>query len=251
MKIIELVNSMSAAHTMRNSKLNKNTIIGFQMPFSVADLTNIELNQIKIPEKIYGKSSSLLLTDFNEKIIQINSLQDCKFRIWCSHFDSDTYIFLCYICNYLKDKNCNLYVVFSDEYNNDYCTPAVLLEKDFEKAIKYEKKLTLKDISKLSKEWEYVCKNNCDVRVMKNKTLQLVSYDYFNEIILNTLSSLGKVKISRLVGELLSKYFHISDIIYSYLIDRLVKLNKIKIIEESNERYFDNVVEYSKGDFND
>lgn len=104
-----------------------------------------------------------------------------------------------------------------------------------------KKKLNTEDIKELSYEWENIINKKADIRLMIDKKIKLVSYDYFDDIIINKLKELGKVKESRLVANLLSEY-NLVDLIFVYLINRLINKNIIKVIEK-NERAFDNIIE--------
>ena len=66
---------------------------------------------------------------------------------------------------------------------------------------------------------------------MEDNKVKSVSLDYYNDVILNRLSELGEVKSVSLSANLMKDY-HMSDLFISYLINRLIKSNKIKIIEE-------------------
>ena len=77
-------------------------------------------------------------------------------------------------------------------------------------------------------------------KIPKNREVKLVSFDYFNNKILNVLKTLGKVKVSKLVATFM-KDFHLSDLIISYLVVRLIKKGKIKVIKYG-ERFFENVI---------
>ena len=238
-KITEIIFGDSTYFSMSNSKLNNNLIIKFNTFFSIGDLTDIENFNIYVSNEIFNETKY----NFNKEIKLLNESikNNNKLRIWCSLKDSDEYILLIYLCNYLKNTKCNLYVVNVDNYFNNIQSVSMLREKELEKVSKYEKKLNTEDIKELSYEWENIINKKADIRLMIDKKIKLVSYDYFDDIIINKLKELGKVKESRLVANLLSEY-NLVDLIFVYLINRLINKNIIKVIEK-NERAFDNIIE--------
>ena len=75
--------------------------------------------------------------------------------------------------------------------------------------------------------------------------MKSVSIDFYDNFIIDTLNSMGKVKMCQLVGKLMQKvYLH--DTMYVYLINRLININKIKITLYNDIRYFESLIEYNK-----
>lgn len=239
-KITEIVYGNSTFLTLSNTNFRKNRIINFNTFFSIGDLSFIEEFKINVPQEIFTETKY----DFTEQMIMLNlSIKEKnKIRIWCSRHNSDEYILLLFISDYLKNKDCNISVVYVDDYNSKYQSVSMLRENELEKAVGYEKKLLCKDIEQLSKLWKYVKDNNANMRIMINNSVKLVSYDYFDDIILHKLKELGRVKEWILVGKLMSEY-HLVDLIFVYLIDRLIKNDKIRIVVEDINREFDNIIE--------
>ena len=83
---------------------------------------------------------------------------------------------------------------------------------------------------------------NSDLRVIDQGSVKSVELDYYDHYILDTLQSLGKVKMSKLVGILMSKVY-LNDTMYVYLIEILIKQQKIKITLNSGTRYLKNFIE--------
>lgn len=240
-KITEIVFGNSLYFTMKNSKLKENEIILFNTIFSIGDLKDIDKFKIYVPKDII---ESMQVYDFSKEIKKLNNAvkNGNKIRIWCSRQDSDSYILLAYICNYLKDKNSDLYVVYSDDYDSSCMSPACLKEVELENASSYEEKLNNENILELSNEWNCIKNSSADIRIIENNKVKLVSYDYFDDIIINKLKKLGAVKQVTLVAHLLSNY-HLIDLIFVYLINRLIENNKIIIIEkDENDNNFRNII---------
>ena len=229
----EIIFGDSINCTMSRSKLSKNEIIKFNTTFSIADLSQINQFKIKLPKEIYKEE---IVYDFSEEINKLDSSikKKNKIRIWSSHQDSDSYILLAYISNYVKEKNCDLYVIYSDEQEEKIQTPAMLTEQELETSTKNEHKLTKEEITKLSDLWKKIINQKSDMRIMENKNIKLVSYDYFNDTLLNKLKELGGVKCAELIGHIISN-LHISDSIILYLIERLIKSKKIIIIKNDDK----------------
>ena len=137
-----------------------------------------------------------------------------------------------------------MYVVFSDEYNENCYFPACMRGNELEELAKLEHKLSKKEIRNYSNEWQEIKNKKSDMRILENKKVKLVSFDYYNEEILNLLKELGEVKIVRLVGLFMNNHY-LQDLVVSYFVDRLINEEKIKVIKYG-ERFFENVVAINK-----
>lgn len=242
-KTINIINGHSLFLTMNESK-TLNDIIEFNASLSVANLTNVENYQIVLPEEIYTQAYEY---NFSEKIKQLDKAinNNEKIRIWTSHFDVDSYLLFLYLCDYLKDKECALFVLYSDDYN-EYCySPSCMDCEELENLSKLEHKLTKEEIGEFSKIWQDIKSKKCDMRILENKKIKLVSFDDYNEILINILKKQGEIRISELTALFMMQYY-MSDLIVCYLIKRLIKQNKIRITEISDERYFLNKIELVK-----
>lgn len=231
-KITEIVSGNSIYVTMLNSRLGQNQILNFNTYFSIADISDISDYKIEVSNNICGRT---LEYDFgNEmKLLDAAIKNNNKIRVWCSYQDADSYILLTFICNYLKsvDKEIDVYVVYSDDYNNIVMSPSLLRENELEEASAYEKILSKRDIISLAKIWNTLEQESADIRIMQNGNVKFVNVDYFNKIILDKLSILGEVKQIKLVSELLREY-HLLDLIFVNLIDKLIECGRINVIEK-------------------
>ena len=116
-------------------------------------------------------------------------------------------------------------------------------EEELRLLSKLEHKLSVKEINDNVKIWNDLINENTDLRVIDNNDIKSVSFDFYDNFILDTLKIMGKVKISSLVGKLMQQvYLH--DNMWIYLIERLIEKHKIKINIDSSIRYFDNYVEF-------
>ena len=130
--------------------------------------------------------------------------------------------------------------MYSDEYDKDCYSPACMKKEDLEELSKLEHKLSKDEIIEHSKGWVNLKNNTSDIRILEDKKLKLVSYDYYNEEILNLLKELGEVEIVKLAGAFMNNNY-LQCLLVSYFIDRLIKDGKIKIVKYG-ERFFENVI---------
>lgn len=179
MKKINIVFGASTFITMKKSNILNNNIIEFDTIFSVADLSNLDNYELILPKEIYNNN----IYSFVKKINKLNKLIDNnkEIRIWTSHFEINSYLLFLYLCNYLKDENCNLYVVFSDEYNKDCYSPSCMNENELEELINFEHKLSKQEIIEYSRNWQNIIISRSDMRILENKKVKLVSFDYYNQ----------------------------------------------------------------------
>ncbi len=232
--IVDIIYGASACYTFKKSNIN-DLVIEFDTIFSIANLNDIDNFILTYPENLFDDY------DFSKEIKLLDILITNHYiRIWCSKKDVDSYILLCYLCNYLKDKTDKISVIYSEDYNENYNTPAIIRENEFKKALEYEHNLSSKEINELANIFNYIKEKHCELRVIKDGQVSLVNYDYYNNIIIDLLKE-KPLKISTLVGQLLGNYDHLIDTIYCYLIERMIDSDIIEIVRESN-RFFDNVI---------
>ena len=239
MEKVNIIFGSSTFVSMRESKLLNKNIIEFDTVFSVADLSKLDNYEFVLPKDIYHKE---LTCSFTKEIKRLNEAisKNNDIRIWTSHFDINSYLLFLYLCNYLKNKDCNLYVVYSDEYDKNCDSPACMKANELEELIKLEHKLSKTEILEYSKEWQIIKNKKSDMRILENKKVKFVSFDYYNEEILNLLKELGEVKIVRLAALFMNNHY-LQDLVVSYFIERLINDGKIKIINYG-ERFFENVI---------
>lgn len=238
--ITEIVYGDSMYHTIKECDFAKdNKIIKFDKFLSFADLSNIDNNIIKLSEDF----CNFIYPEINYKFDTIESMENLnkelddaikrnsKVRIWSTHQEIESYLTFIYVCNYLFNCNCDIYVTFSDEYDKDCYSPSCMNEPELKELIKLEHKLSKEEIFAYATLWKKVVKENSNMRIMENEKVKSVSLDYYNDVILEKLKELGEIKSVTLSANIMIDY-HISDLFISYLIYRLIKSNKIKIIKE-------------------
>lgn len=238
---LDVVFGNSCYSTLKNSQLNNN-ILMFNVKFNVGDLSNIENFNIKIPEKLYFERNNVYFKEEYDTIIK-NIVNKNKIRIWTGRKDIYSYLIMLYISNVVKKYDYDLYVLYCDEYDENYPSPSVMNEEELRLLSKLEHKLSVKEINDNAKIWNDLINKNTDLRVIDNNDIKSVSFDFYDNFILDNLKIMGKVKISSLVGKLMQQvYLH--DNMWVYLIERLIEKHMIKINIDSSIRYFDNYVEF-------
>ena len=240
METFEIVFGHSCYCTMKKSNLNNNILI-FNAIFNVGDLSNIKNYKIKIPDELYFEEKNAnFKNEYN--IIVDNIKSKNKIRVWTGRKDIYSYLIMLYVCSIIKKYNYELYVLYCDEYNKDYPSPRVMDEKELESLTRLEHKLTNKEIEENVKTWNELVNKNSDLRIINNDGVKSVSFDFYDDYILKKLKSIGKIKISKLVGIIMQDIYLIDNMII-YLINRLIKSKKIKITLVNNNKYSENLIE--------
>ena len=240
METFEIVFGHSCYCTMKKSNLN-NDILIFNTIFNVGDLSNIKNYKIKIPDELYFEEKNAnFKNEYN--IIVDNIKSKNKIRVWTGRKDIYSYLIMLYVCSIIKKYNYELYVLYCDEYNKDYPSPRVMDEKELESLTRLEHKLTNKEIEENVKTWNELINKNSDLRIINNDGVKSVSFDFYDDYILKELKSIGKIKISKLVGIIMQDIYLIDNMII-YLINRLIKSKKIKITLVNNDKYPENLIE--------
>lgn len=237
--IVEVILAGSPYLSLRKSCFKENNIIDFRVPFSIGDLSKINDYVVKLPKCIYNEE---IICNLNNDILILDSFidKDYKVRIWSSHYDVDSYLLLLFICNYLKDKVDNIIVLYSDEYKKECYSPGVMTSKELEKLSTLEHVISKEEINMLAEKWEIIKYENSYLRIIENKKVKSVDYDYFNDEIINILNQKKSATIIDIVYELTKKYY-ISDSVFTFLITRLINCGKIRIIEK-NEKFIKSII---------
>ena len=227
--ICEIVSNSSAKRII--SKLNNNPIINLEMCLNIGKLDSIidnKRNELK-------EYNDILKYDFSDELSEINKFE--HLRIWSSIYDSDDYCLLLFLCNKFKDKKIS--VIYANEFNNYVTTITNLTTEDINDYLNKEHLLKEYEKETFSNDWIKVLNDNTELRYLNNGKVESVDINYFDEYILNRLDKLGKISIYKLVGNLIIEppipKVIFSDWIYIFLIEKLERENKIKIID--NEEF--------------
>lgn len=250
--ITEIVFGDSLCHEIKISKfLQNNTIIKFEPLFSICDLSNIDKHILTlndeycnlISSEIYDVSNTYSLKNINNDLEE-SLKNNNKIRIWTTHNQIDSYLMFLYVYNYFSNTDSELYVLFSDEFDKECYSPSCMNENELEELSKLEHRLTNEEIQKYSNNWKEIINDNLDMRIIENNKVKSVTFDYYNNIILNKLNELGEVKMVSLVGRLISDIY-LYDTVFTYLIYRLIKDEKI-IITNKDEKYWKSTIKTKK-----
>jgi len=241
MKTTEIIFGASTFWSMNESKmLSKNTIIEFDTVFSVCDLSSVDNYEMIPPEEIFNKNINYSFK--NEINILNNSLEKGhKIRVWTSHYEVNSYLLFLFICNYLVNKECNIYVVYSDEYNSEFYSPSVLKSNELESLSKLEHKLSRDEIRKYSEEWLEIKDINSEMRVLENRKIKSVSFDYYNDIIVNNIGKYEEIRELEIVVLLMQDYY-LSDNISVFLIGKLIEKGQIEVVKYDKKRCLNNII---------
>lgn len=229
--IIDITSSVSGAYTLKEyykrNDIKDYCIFCLPLVLSIGDIKNDLFDR------------DVLDNDFKEDIEKLlNSInQDSIIRIYSSKIDIDDYLLMLYICNLLKDKDNTIKVVFVSDYKDVFSLGA-LDTSEIKEVLNKEIELTKEEANNYSKEWEELINVNSELRVFENNRVINKNYSDYDDIILNELDKLGQCKIPVLVGNLLANAITTSYEVqtYSYLVERLIKNNKIKLNEDIIEK---------------
>lgn len=178
------------------------------------------------------------LDDVKEKIDE-----DTLIRIWSSKKNDNDYLMLLYTCNYLRDVTSNISVIFCNEYNEYVRSIAALDAKEIDRLLKYEHKLDKEEIDDYANMWNELVRANSELRILEDGVIKNKEYKDYYDIILSILEEKETSTIVNLVGECMAREI-INDaglILYGFLIDKLIKINKIMIIKKGERHFLDTI----------
>lgn len=159
-----------------------------------------------------------------------------EFRIWYSSTSSEdlnTYYYLIsQIYNNLKKPT--IYIIDVIKYNKSIYNILSCNEKEIIELLKYQKKLSLKEIEYTINYWHQLQLENGDLRLIENKKLISMSYAKVDKEILKRLSKYEEISILDFINKelLVPNLFSVTEIYgtWNSLIKRLINQNKIKIV---------------------
>lgn len=240
MKIIDIVDEYGGVGCLKRYYVEKGiddyNIYSFNLELSFGDIKN---NRRAFLEELYE-----IDFDYEELLKKLESeiSDDVVLRIWSSKRNDNAYLLLLFICDRLKNKIDKMKVVFVSDYNDYICNVGSLDYKEIEEILKYEQEINKNKILEYATLWDELKSINSELRVLENGIVKNKRYADYYEDILNVLEEKGECTIANLVGECMARHL-INDglTIYSYIIDRLISLEKIKINKKS-EKHFNYVI---------
>lgn len=236
-KYVEIVLRGSDSETLKG--VINNPIIEFNIELVTSDISKIEDGYVLLSKEIYNKNIKL---EFDNELNKLNEFikKGYNIRIWTSHYNADSYMLLMYICNYIENKVEKIEVVYADEYDEGIYSIGCMKNEEIKKLLSFEHIYTKNEIKNFSKEWNKIRNTDTELRIIEDKKIKLVSYDYFDNKILETLNK-EQTSIISLAVTLSTKYY-LSTTIIIFLIQRLIDNNKIKIIKQ-NEKNIQNIID--------
>lgn len=239
--IIEIVSNDSAMGCLKKSGNNNIKVclpllLSFGSLLDLKDYKRVDLGKIFDNEDWFWYSK--LDYDFSSLIELLKEYaKKCEMiRIWSSHLDANDYLLMLYICSLFPNKKIS--VVFTEEYNW-YCYDLGMMDsKEIPELIRREHILLPYQIEDYKNEWNKIVENNAELRIIENGIIKGVSIDNFNDKIVEILDSLGEVTIYNLIGELIGQDLinNAGDCLYKYLIERLIKMDRIEIVSKENNK---------------
>lgn len=231
--IIEIVSSNSALELLKRSG-NKNIKISLPLSLCIDEITKT---------KPFTRDICGVTYDFNNDFKELNDIsKNCKkIRVWSSHLDSDDYCLFLLICYLYQDKEIS--VIFTEELNFGATTICSVRESEIKELEKREHILTKQEKEDYANEWENVVKSNKEIRYMINGTVVSCDFANFENKIIDRLEKNRKIPISKFIADLILNpvipRVIFSDFIYTYLLERLEKVGKIKSYIIDDKKYIE------------
>ncbi|MEF9991878.1 MAG: DUF3658 domain-containing protein [Romboutsia sp.] len=163
-------------------------------------------------------------------------------RIWYSNAPYDMCGFY-YVCNLLKKFPNEILSVRLPEHIQikngvlEYQNWGEIIPEKLNTFTKYEKKVSQIEISMFSNNWSQLIEDNSPLRAVVNGQLIGVPINFYDHLIYKYLG-FEPIKEVRLIGLILGKYpLGIGDWWYASRIECMIENNKIKIVEDSKNKY--------------
>ncbi len=239
--IIEIVSSDSAMGALKNAGIN-NIRVCLPLILSFGDLSDMNEYSRDSLKKLYKSFQYIPFEkgfNFQREIELLKEyVKDAKMiRVWSSHLNCDEYCLLLYICSLFPDRE--IRVVFSEEVSW-YCMSIGMSSKgEIEELLKREHILSKQEKEDYASKWKKINLDNTDLRYLYNGEVQSVSIDFFDEEILAYLHKYNEIKLTEFIGVLMGNNVigDTGDLLYRYLINRLIEQGKIDLRIENDIKY--------------
>ncbi len=177
----------------------------------------------------------------HDKLIKY-ALEGESIRIWYSNAPYAMSGFY-YVCNILKDISNEIFTVKLPEYIQiqdavmAYEKWGEVIPEKFSELIKYEKKMSKIEKIMFANNWLELVEDNSPLRAVVNGRLIGVPIDFYDHLIYKHLK-FKHIKEVGLIGEILGYYpLGVEDWWYASRIDYMIDNNKIRIVEDSDNKY--------------
>lgn len=240
MKIIEICESYAAAGIItryyRESGIKSHLIIPLVMHLSIG---NIQDDRTEFLRTLYQDNDYCYSEALNKILTSLTD--ETEIRVWSSRKNDDDYMLLLFLCNLLKDKTNKIRVIFSSDYDESVYSINAINYLELAEILKYEKLLSKDEIESFSNEWLHLVNINSELRVIENGIVKNKKYaDYYDSLI-NVLKRKSKCTIANLIADCIVKKIinDADDLLYLIIIDRMIDLDKIKVIEKGTSHFTD------------
>lgn len=225
--MLEIVSSDTDKLILEKIGLKKENILVMPLLLNIGDLSFLNQYERPILKEVLGIQD----VNFKEKIDQIHS--EKEIRVWSNHYNIEDYLLLLYICSIFDGR---LFVVFSDLTHGTSYSLGSLPKYAYDKLIDLTYEIPLIEKLDYKDEWQKIVNANSDLRVLNNKKVLSVSFDSFNGDILTILKREGEIPVARFIGILMTLNLvgYTCDLVYLYLIKRLISQGKIKALHQEN-----------------
>jgi len=161
-------------------------------------------------------------------------------RIWKSNTPYSTCGFY-FICNVLRNIDCQLSVVSLPEYKQvseneivSYSDWGQIEPGKFYQFLPLERQLSQSEKIMFSTRWFGLVRENAPLRAVVNGKLISVPEDYYDHIITKNIPD-DDFLMARLIGKIMGNYeLGVSDSWYGLRIDKMIEDNKLAIVENKN-----------------
>ena len=150
---------------------------------------------------------------------------------------------LYYICKLLEEISVEISVVKLPEYTKVddvvvlYQSCEEITPEQFSTLIKYERRISEIEIKMSSNRWMELVEDNSPLRIVLNGRLIGVAENFYDNLIYKNIGY-EPIEEIRLIGNIIGRYqLGIKDWWYASRIEYMIENNKIKIVEDSDNKY--------------
>ena len=225
--MLEIVFSDSEKLLLERSNLfNKDDILSLTFLLSMGKLDDFE-HQIK---RIIGDMEANVPSEISKLKNKIKDYENI--RIWYASNVNEEYLSMMYVVYLCSDKNIEVVDGYQRTGISGYADDEI---KDL---VKKSKILTKEEIQEYILKWNKIYDENSEVRFLNNNEIISESYEFFDNAILNKLSSLGEMKEWSLVANCMVTHFlnFDMDVCYKSRIDYLKSIDKIVVTKTVTEK---------------
>lgn len=163
-------------------------------------------------------------------------------RIWYSNAPYEMCGFY-YTCNLLKDIGTEIFAIKLPDYIKrddvvvSFQSSEEVSPEQYKILINYERRISEIELKMFSNAWLMLVEENTPIRVVLNGSLIGVDENFYDNLIYKHIGY-EPIKEARLIGNILGSYqLGVKDWWYASRIDFMIENNKIKVIENHDNKY--------------